>query len=266
MLTSFAGFSAATLYLATAVWLIVRISSGGVQKNKYGILALGFVAIALHIVTLVPSLFTVEGLNLGFYSTVSLTSLIIALLLWVAALGKPVESLGITILPLAGLSVVLDMTLPALHLFQERPPLSLEIHIMTSILAYSLLALAAAQAILLAVQDWRLRNRRPGGFVRALPPLETMEVLLFQAITLGFILHTLALLSGAVAVEDLFAQQVVHKTILSLIAWVLFAILLWGRWHFGWRGRVAIRWTLTAFFILLLAYFGSKLVLEVLLT
>ncbi len=266
MLTSFAGFSAAALYLATAVWLIVRISGGGTQKNKPGVLALGFVAIALHILTLSPSLFTAAGLNLGFYSMVSLTSLLIVLLLWIAALGKPVENLGITILPLAGLSVVLDMTLPAQHLFQGRPPLSLEIHILTSMLAYSLLALAAAQAILFAIQDWRLRNRRPGGFVRALPPLETMELLLFQAIALGFILHTLALLSGAVAVQDLFAQQVVHKTILSLIAWVLFAILLWGRWRFGWRGRVAIRWTLIAFSILLLAYFGSKLVLEVLLT
>lgn len=265
MLTSFAGFTAAALYLATAVWLIVRISSGDTQKKKYGVLSLGFVAIVLHIVTLSPSLFTVAGLNLGFYSMVSLTSLLIVLLLWVAAVGKPVESLGITILPLAGLSIVLDMTLPAHHLFQERPPLSLEIHILTSILAYSLLALAAAQALLLAVQDWRLRNRRPGGFVRALPPLETMELFLFQAITLGFILHTLALLSGAVAVQDLFAQQVIHKTILSLIAWLLFAVLLWGRWRFGWRGRVAVRWTFIAFATLLLAYFGSKLVLEVLL-
>ncbi len=265
MLTSLAGFLATALYLVTAVWLIIRISSGNAQKNKYGVLALGFVAMVLHVITLAPSLFTIAGLNLGFYSAISLTSLLIVLLLWVAALARPVENLGITILPLAGLSVVLDMTLPAYHLFQGRPPLSLEIHILTSMLAYSLLALAAAQAILLAIQDWRLRNRKPGGFIRAFPPLETMELLLFQAITLGFILQTLALLSGAIAVQDMFAQQVAHKTVLSLIAWVLFAILLWGRWRFGWRGRVAIRWTLTAFVILLLAYFGSKLVLEVLL-
>jgi ABC-type uncharacterized transport system permease subunit len=131
-----------------------------------------------------------------------------------------------------------------------------------SILAYSLLSIAAVHAVLLAIQDKHLRNKRPGGFIRALPPLQTMESLLFQMIALGLFLLSLSLISGAIYIDDMFSQHIVHKTILSIIAWVVFATLLWGRWRFGWRGAVAIRWTLSGFFVLLLAYIGTKGVLE----
>ena len=89
-----------------------------------------------------------------------------------------------------------------------------------------------------------------------------MEVLLFQTIGFGFIFLSTALLSGFFFVEDLFAQQLVHKTVLSIIGWFILAVLLFGRFKFGWRGRIAIRWTLAAFVFIMLAYFGSKLVLE----
>ena len=114
-------------------------------------------------------------------------------------------------------------------------------------------------------QDNHLRNKRPGGFIRALPPMQTMESLLFQLIGLGLAILTLSLVSGVFYLEDMFAQHLVHKTILSMTAWVVFATLLWGRWKFGWRGRIAIRWTLSGFFVLLLAYVGSKWVLEIML-
>jgi ABC-type uncharacterized transport system permease subunit len=92
-----------------------------------------------------------------------------------------------------------------------------------------------------------------------------MENLLFQMLTAGFILLSLSLFSGILFLEDLFAQHLAHKTVFSIIAWLVFGTLLWGRWRFGWRGRTAIRWTLSGFFFLMLAYFGSKLVLEIVL-
>ncbi len=141
----------------------------------------------------------------------------------------------------------------------------LESHIVLSILAYSLLSIAAVQSILLFIQDARLRQHHPAGFIRSLPPLETMEGLLFKIIALGFLMLSLSLLSGLIYLEDMFAQHLVHKTILSIIAWGLFAILLFGRWRFGWRGQIAIRWTITAFVVLMLAYFGSKFVIELIL-
>ena len=92
-----------------------------------------------------------------------------------------------------------------------------------------------------------------------------MENLLFDTIVTGFICLSLSLVSGMMFLENMFAQQLAHKTVLSILAWIVFAILLLGRWQLGWRGRTAIRWTLGGFISLMLAYFGSKFVLEVLL-
>ena len=101
--------------------------------------------------------------------------------------------------------------------------------------------------------------------MRALPPLAIMERMLFQLIAVGFVLLTLSLLSGFVYLENMFAQHLVHKTILSILAWAVFGVLLLGRRLYGWRGKVAVRWTLSGIALLLLAYFGSKLVLELIL-
>jgi ABC-type uncharacterized transport system permease subunit len=92
-----------------------------------------------------------------------------------------------------------------------------------------------------------------------------METLLFRMIGLGFVTLSLSLISGAFYLDDIFGQHLAHKTVLSVLAWLIFAILLWGRWQFGWRGRTAIRWTITGFVILMLAYFGSKFVIQLIL-
>ena len=92
-----------------------------------------------------------------------------------------------------------------------------------------------------------------------------MESLLFEMIAAGFILLTLALISGFAFLQNMFAQHLVHKTVLSTLAWLVFGGLLLGRFRYGWRGRTAIIWTLSGFVILILAYFGSKAVLELML-
>jgi ABC-type uncharacterized transport system permease subunit len=98
--------------------------------------------------------------------------------------------------------------------------------------------------------------------MRKLPPVQTMEHNLFQLITVGFILLTIGFITGIIFIEDLFAQHLVHKTVLSITAWIVFATLLWGRWKYGWRGNTAVKWTITGSIFLVLAYLGSKLVLE----
>ncbi len=259
------------LYFATGFLLAKRLFSGGdasAEPGKFSknqIIALGLAATALHAVLLYQALLVPAGLNIGFINAISLITWLIAVLILLAALSNPVENLGVVLLPIAGLAVLVEVLLPSERTLIVAQALELKLHILMSLLAYSMLSIAAGQALLLAVQDKHLRNKRPGGFIRALPPLQTMESLLFQMIGLGLALLTASLLTGSLYIEDMFAQHIVHKTILSMVAWVVFATLLWGRWRFGWRGRTAIRWTLSGFVVLLLAYIGSKLVIEIVL-
>ncbi|MEQ1638294.1 MAG: cytochrome c biogenesis protein CcsA, partial [Methylococcales bacterium] len=95
--------------------------------------------------------------------------------------------------------------------------------------------------------------------------LQTMESLLFQMIGTGMVFLSVSLISGFIFIENLFAQHLVHKTVLSILAWIIFTGLLFGRLRYGWRGKTAVKWTLSGFILLLLAYFGSKLVLELIL-
>ena len=141
----------------------------------------------------------------------------------------------------------------------------MSLHILSSILAFSLLNIAALQALLLALQDQHLRSHHPKRLILALPPLQAMETLLFQMLGTGIVFLTIALFSGFLFVENLFAQHLAHKTVLSICAWLIFTSLLVGRIRYGWRGKTAIQWTLIGFVLLLLAYFGSKFVLELIL-
>jgi ABC-type uncharacterized transport system permease subunit len=135
-------------------------------------------------------------------------------------------------------------------------------HILLSLGAAALLFAAAVTAILLVILDRRLRMRRIADLSSALPPLDALEKVMFRLVAAGFGLLTLALITGFVFVTNLFTQNLVQKTVLSLIAWVIFGVLLIGRLRFGWRGRSAVRWTLSGFGILAVAYFGVKFVLE----
>lgn len=267
MYSAASGGLAACLYLLTGAFLGIRLARAG-QTNLPGkatVLVLILIAIALHGVVLGTNIVQPDGMNLGFFNALSFTGWLIAVLLLLCSLIRPVENLGIVLLPFAATTVVLALIFPSSRIVTDAARWRLELHILISMTAYALLALAAVQAILLAVQDRRLRRRHPGGFLRGIPPLVTMETLLFQMITAGFTALTLALLSGFLFLDDIFAQHLVHKTVLSIAAWGVFGILLWGRARFGWRGRIAIRWTLAGFGVLVLAYFGSKLVLELVL-
>ena len=267
MYTHIIGILAIALYLTSSLLLALRLVRRELPMpfTRTVIIIIGLVAVILHGWVLYPSLETATGLSLGFFNAASLIGWLAALLLLTFSLQRPMENLGIALLPMAALTLALMFAFPSNHVMQDASTWQLDLHILLSILAYSLLVIAALQAILLAIQDRQLRNRHPGGLIRALPPLQTMESLLFQLIGIGFTLLSMALLTGFFFLEDIFAQHLVHKTVLSLLAWLVFATLLWGHWRFGWRGRTAIRWTLGGFGFLMLAYFGSKLVLELLL-
>lgn len=258
--------SAILLYLASTARLALPILRGGTDAAaKPQALALAAVAVVLHGVVLSQAVFVPGGLNLGFFNALSLFAWVIAAIILVASLSQPLENLALLGLPLAAGSALLALVFPSSGLVALDRGFGFELHLVLAIIAYSLVSVAAVQAVVLAYQERQLRRKRLAGAIRTLPPLQTMETLLFQLIGAGFFLLSLAIVSGAMFVDNLFGRGIGHKTVLSVIAWLILGILLWGRWRFGWRGRVAIRWSLGGFFALMLAYFGSKFVLELIL-
>lgn len=257
------------LYIAATILLILRIRSSSSDKAfgqlKWGALAVALVAIVLHGHQLWGDIVTDLGLDLSLFLVISLTAWLINLIVISSSLFNPNENLAIVTMPAAVVSIILVSVYPQHEIIDLTSTPALKYHILFSIISYSLLSIAAAQALLVAFQDYHLRKHHLRTVIGIFPSLETMESLLFQMISLGLILLSISLISGAWFISDIFAQHLVHKTALSILAWLLFATLLWGRWKYGWRGRKAIRWTLSGLLLLMLAYFGSKTVLELIL-
>ena len=255
--------AAAALYLASAAWLARRIAQGEAAQSGAALLP-AFVAAALHATAHVQGTLAAGALELHFFAALSLVALGVAALVAVLALARPVAALGVVVFPLASALLLLyRFGVP----MKRAAPLDwqIELHASLALLAYAALSVAALLAIMLWLQERALRRRQFASVLRAFPPLTMLESLLFRLIGAGFALLTLALVTGVVFVDDLFAQHLAHKTVLSLLAWAVFGALLFGRLRYGWRGRRAVRLTLTAMTLLGLAFFGSKYVLEMLL-
>jgi ABC-type uncharacterized transport system permease subunit len=232
-------------------------------SGRFGSLSIAWLAVALHAMALIGPYSAGGGPDFSFLGALSTVSWMIVAIVLLAALLKPVDKLGLVVFPLAALILLLKLLVPEEARTVRNHSWPMTVHIVSSVTAYAFLNIAAIQALLLALQDWCLRTRHLSGLlVRSLPALQTMESLLFQLIGAGFVLLTVSLVSGFLFLENMFAQHLAHKTILSILAWIVFAILLLGRLRAGWRGQIAIRWTLGGFVSLMLAYFGSKMVLE----
>lgn len=216
-------------------------------------------ALVLHGIALYTNIDTPNGLSLGITHALSLVGWVVALMVLIALHSRPVEGLGLILLPFAALTLIVELVFPGERILPQSSGNVLAIHVFISLLASSLFVIAALQAGLLWYQDRRLRTHRPGGWLRALPPLQHTESLLFQTIALGFALLTAALVTGLVFINQFFNMAAPQRTLLFISSWVVFGTLLVGRWRFGWRGRIAIRWTLTGFAILLVAYLSAQL-------
>ena len=222
-------------------------------------------ALVLHALVLWHAIVTDAGLNLGFFNAASLVGWVITTMVLITAMSRRADSLGLFVLPLVAVTVVCVMLFPSTQTLTADLSIGVQTHVVVSLLGYGLLALAAVQAMLVWLQDQALKKKRLTPVLRGLPPLTSQESLLFQLMGAGFFFLSLSLASGIVFVDDLFAQHLAHKTVLSCVAWLVFGTLLWGRWRHGWRGHSVVRWSLIGFAALALSYFGAKLILELLL-
>jgi len=259
--------AAIILYLAASAWLGYRFITpdGPVNGFKGKLLLISCTALILHAIVLYQMVFTEIGLNMGFYNALSLISWVVTLLIILTIRYKPTENLVMVIMPMTALALLLELTLPSQRIVSDSSSFGMDMHIILSISAYSLLTIAALQAIVLAFQEHQLRAKHPVSVMRILPPMQTMEELLVQLLWVGFFLLSLSLVTGLMFVHNILDQHLVHKMVLSVLAWLFFALVLFGRWSWGWRGKYLVRWTLGGFGLLMLSYFGSKLVLELIL-
>lgn len=272
MTSSGLNFTTAALYalITLAAWLPVTLQANGsvVSTGRFAVLHVAYVAALIaHGAALSYSLFDGDGLNIGFSHAVSLIIWLVMGAYFLIGFDNLLLKLVTRYLaPLAIAAVLLPVWLPAQRIVHYAG-FAFKLHFVAAILAYALFTVAALHATLMLFLEKRIHAGTLPETLQGMPPLLRIERLLFQLLSVAFLLLTATLVSGVFFSEDLFGKafQLTHKTVFAVFSWIIFAGLLLGHWKFGWRGRTAVRWTLIGFVLLLLSYVGSKFVLEIIL-
>ena len=260
------------LLLSGLAWRASRPAAAGVPGTARAQIRIDSfvvpVALVLHAMLLYRRVVLPDGLDLGVANAISLLVWLTVLIYWLASLAfNGLASILGLIAPVALLAVLLQAVIPTQHIVTYGGDPLFALHFVIAMLAYSLFIVATVHAlVMLAEEKWLHRGVLPP-FLKSLPPLLEMEALLFRILLAAFVLLTFTLVSGVFFSEQLFGKRftVSHKTVFGIISWLIFGGLLAGHHFRGWRGRTAVRWTLAGFTALLLAYIGSKVVLEIIL-
>lgn len=242
--------------------------------NSLGHICL-IIALILHGIGLADAIIVKSGLHLGWAIAFSAAMWLGMIVFWLENFFMKIDGLLLLLLPVAALACILAALFPHGYLIPHEQNDWLRIHLMISMAAYGLITIAAMHAALMAILDRYLhkpfsntgKTNWVAYVVSAIPPLLVLEKLLFRIIWVGFFILSLSIITGifvSLAISNQFLPTD-HKTVFTLLSWLTFGVLLIGRYRYGWRGRVALRWTLTGFAFLLLSYTGSRFVMEIIL-
>jgi ABC-type uncharacterized transport system permease subunit len=220
-------------------------------------------SVVAHIIYALNNGLANNAIDFSLSSMAVIDSAILVSIYLLACLTMPIRRLGILVFPLSALSLMFSFAWHSDANYLNASG-AFAAHVLVSILAYSLLTIAAIQALLYAYQERQLKKRLAPTMLLALPPLQTMEMLLFRLVAIGFFLLSLTLISGAFFSQQIFGQpfEFKHHTILAVLGWLVFATLLYKRYRHGLRGSHAVFWTLSGFFLIQLGYFGTKIITE----
>ena len=237
---------------------------GKLSALERGVLLLALVA---HAASLKAEIFGGGQMRFGFAIALSVMLWLAITLYWIESFYARMDGLQILGLPFASIAAMLPALVAPPHVLANAGSMGFRLHFLSAMLAYSLFTLAALHSLLMAGAERELHRGRVTPFFAGLPPLLTMEALLFRLLEVGFALLTATVVTGVFFSEAVFGRALTldHKTVFAILSWLIFAALLAGRHLRGWRGRVALRWTLAGFASLRLAYVGSRFVVEVLL-
>ncbi len=262
VVSAFVALITSLLYFYMTFLLWKRFTTKTYEEQDFSrqrLLSFAVIAATLHLVSFSDRLFEENTILFGFGLSLSIIMWLSVVTLLITNITKSTENLGIFIFPIAGITVLLPFS-------NEQPhslPIELGSHVLISIAAYSILGLAAAQAIIYSTQEKRFRQKKLSTLYKNLPPLQVMETILVQLVFFGFVLLSFALISGFFFMEDMFAQHLVHKTFFAMLSWLVYGIFLLGHIRLGWRGQTAARYTMWAYSLLLLSYIGTEIILSI---
>ncbi|TDF39887.1 inner membrane protein YpjD [Alteromonadaceae bacterium M269] len=253
------------LYLGSAFLLLRHFFNNLPGRHPYA-LPLAGAALIAHIVILANSILLEPGQNMSIVNVASLIAWLISVSMTLASLYMTTALLLPVVYGFAGLVILLKIFVPDIYMMQISLNPSLVVHITLALLAYGCLMIALLYALQLGYINSRLKAKQTSLVASPLPPLMAVEAILFKLLSVGTILLALSLMTGFGFMEDMFAQHQVHKTVLSVIAWFIYAGICLGHYKYGWRGKPVVGATVVAASLLTLAYFGSRFVKEVILS
>jgi len=228
--------------------------------------SLATLALVLHIIILRGDIFIEPGQNMSMLNVASLIAWLISLSMLIASFTMPNTILLPVVFGFTALMVMLNPLIPDAHIIHVNVRAALLIHISLALFAYTCLGIALLYAMQLSYINLRLKEKKASLLHSSLPPLMAVESILFKLLLVGTILLTLSLASGLVFLENMFAKEQAHKTVLSIMAWIVYCVILIGHYRFGWRGKPIVASTIIGSILLTLAYFGSRFVKEVILS
>jgi ABC-type uncharacterized transport system permease subunit len=257
-------FAVAALYAAAAWVSWPRAAAQSPATARTWLLPL---ALALHAFAIARAIATPTGLDLSFANALSLVAGLAVLVAWASGIIRTLPGISAVVLPVAAVCALAPAGGESPHHFAYADEPWAAAHIAVALLAYALFVVAALQALVLIGLEARLRRGLPAESDGGAPPLLMLERFMFRLVGLGFVLLTATLATGFMFSEEIFGKPLTftHKNVFSVAGWLTFAILMFGRWRYGWRGRRALRWILAGTLMLVLGYLGSKFVAEVLL-
>lgn len=268
MILLYLAIAAAYLVSALLEWRLLGDPQGANGPQAASIARwLPLVAIAGHALLIFKVVFASDGLDLSLPNALSAVAGTVALFAWLGSQSRALPGVAAIALLVAALAVLLPAAFPNPHRFSITDEPWAALHIAVALVAFSLLIVAGLQAMLLMGLERRLHRGLPDTAAGAMPPLLTLERFLFRLVGVGYVLLTVTMLSGIFFSEQLFGKPLTftHKVVFSVLGWLVFGAFLIGRQRYGWRGRRALVWILAGSALLLLAYVGSKFVLEVIL-
>lgn len=272
---------AALVYLGLSTLLWGTLQAGKPMDvlgryTRWGVL----VALLLQGIALNDKILAGGNLQLSWVLALSAAIWLGLIVFWLESLVVKIDGIQLILLPIAGVTCALAAIFPAAHLITSATETALRGHLLLALGAYGLITIAAMQSLLMAALDHHLHHpsgaaqqaaglrRAFGRMLDAQPPLLVQERLLFRVIWIAFVALSLAVISGGLISLASTGQWLPfdHKTIFTILSWVTFGILLLGRHLRGWRGRIALRYTLVGFVFVVLSYTGSRFVIEVILS